>query len=89
MKLLYESRKRISRSLTTNKESEVVHEEVRKEIVRNYAFIHIRLAVEEGRTLQNIHFVIHYFARRRNFRNPCQLSLSQPKRRERKGYGER
>ncbi len=30
LKLRYESRKRISRSLTTNKESEVLHEEVRK-----------------------------------------------------------
>lgn len=31
-------------------------------------------------------FVIHLFCKRRhNFRNPCQLSLSQPKRRERKG----
>nr|DAL38142.1 MAG TPA_asm: hypothetical protein [Caudoviricetes sp.] len=46
----------------------------------------IRLAVEEGRPLQHIHFVIHLFCKRRhNFRNPCQLSLSQPKRRERKG----
>lgn len=50
----------------------------------------IRLAVEEGRTLQHIHFVIHLFCKRRhNFRNPCQLSLSQPKRREKKGVGER
>ena len=45
----------------------------------------IRLAVEEGRTLQHIHFVIHLFCKRRhNFRNPCQLSLS-PKKKGKKG----
>ena len=44
----------------------------------------IRLAVEEGRTLQHIHFVIHLFCKRRhNFRNPCQLSLSQKEGKER------
>ena len=36
---------------------------------------------------QLFNYCYSYFARRHNFRNPCQLSLSKPKRRERKGVG--
>jgi hypothetical protein len=42
----------------------VVHEEVRKKSLE-IMLLFIRLAVEEGRTLQHIHFVIHLFCTRR------------------------
>jgi hypothetical protein len=89
LKFRYESRKRISRSLTTNKESELVHEEVRKKKSLEIMLLFIRLAVEEGRTLQHIHFVIHLFCNRRQLPESLPAFSISTKKKGKKGVGER
>jgi hypothetical protein len=49
----------------------------------------IRLAVEEGRTLQHIHFVIHLFCNRRQLPESLPAFSISTKKKGKKGVGER